>query len=176
MLVATLSVWKFNDASEAEQAEQTLLNLQTQELIRVHDAAAVSWPADAKKPKTSQLHKVKGAGALGGTFWGLLFGTIFFVPLIGAAVGAAAGTLTGALTDVGIDDSFIKRVRDKVTPGTSALFVLTTGAVTERVAEAFRGTEMELLETNLSHSEEEALRAVFASDESAVESSPGANS
>jgi uncharacterized membrane protein len=159
--MATLSVWKFEDATGAEEAERTLLSLQTQGLIEVRDAAVVSWAPDAKKPKTRQLHNVTGAGALGGAFWGLLFGLIFFVPLLGAAVGAAAGATAGALTDVGIDDAFINGVRDKVTPGTSALFVMTTGAVMDKVTEAFSGAKMELLQTNLSHEEEEALRNAF---------------
>jgi uncharacterized membrane protein len=163
--MATLSVWKFNDVSGAQEAERTLLHLQTQELIQVQDAAVVSWPADAKKPKTSQLNNLTGAGALGGTFWGLLFGLLFFVPLLGAAVGAATGALAGSLADVGIDDKFIKGIREKVTPGTSALFVLTSGAVTDRVVEAFQGTQMELLDTNLSHQQEEALRTVFAAEQ-----------
>jgi uncharacterized membrane protein len=102
--MATLSVWKFEDASGAEEAERTLLSLQAQGLIEVRDAAVVSWAPEAKKPKTRQLHNVAGAGALGGAFWGLLFGLIFFIPLLGAVVGAAAGATAGALTDVGIDD------------------------------------------------------------------------
>ena len=65
---------------------------------------------------------------LGGAFWGLLFGLIFLVPLLGAAVGAATGAFAGTLTDVGIDDGFIKEVRKTVTPGTSALFLMTSDA------------------------------------------------
>jgi uncharacterized membrane protein len=161
MAVATLSVWKFEDENGAEQAERVLLELQTKGLIEVRDAAIVSWPAGAKKPKTRQTHNLTGAGALGGTFWGFLFGLLFFIPLLGAAVGAAVGGLAGSLADVGIDDSFIRRIREKVTPGTSALFVLSAGAVMDRVAEAFTGTKAELLETNLSREEEDRLRSVF---------------
>jgi len=102
-----------------------------------------------------------GMGALGGMFWGMLFGLIFLVPLLGAAIGAAMGALTGALTDVGIDDDFIKRVREKVTPGTSALFVLTSDAVLDRVADEFRGTHAELISTNLSAEQEAGLRHAF---------------
>src|SRR6185437_7331359 len=108
----------------AEQAQATLEALAKQELIKVHDAAIVSWPAGAKKPKTRQLNNLAGAGALGGAFWGMLFGLIFFIPLLGLAIGAGIGALTGSLADVGIDDDFIKSVRDKVSPGTSALFVM----------------------------------------------------
>jgi uncharacterized membrane protein len=160
--MGTLSVWKFNDEAGADNAEATLKELQTNGLIRVHDAAVVTWPAGAKKPRTREMHDLAAAGALGGAFWGFLFGLLFFVPLLGLAVGAAAGALSGSLGDVGIDDTFIKRVREEVTPGTSALFLLTSGAVMDKVSEAFAGTEMELLETNLSHDDEAAIRNAFA--------------
>lgn len=160
----TLSVWKFDTASGAEDAQRILLALQAEELINIHDAAVVSWQEGKRKPKTRQLNDQAGFGALGGGFWGLLFGLIFFVPLIGAAVGAAVGALSASLVDVGIDDSFIKSVRDKVVPGTSALFLLSSGAVTDRVKDAFTGTSAELISTNLSKDEEAKLRAVFAED------------
>jgi len=110
--VATLTVWKFEDAEAAEKAVATLEGLAKQQLITVQDAATVSWPAGAKKPKTRQLHSLTGGGALGGAFWGLLFGLLFFVPLLGMAIGAATGALAGSLTDIGINDDFIKRARD----------------------------------------------------------------
>jgi uncharacterized membrane protein len=160
--MATLTVWKFDTADGAQNALTTLERLQKEELIRVVDAAVVTWPVDRKKPRTQQLHNLTGAGALGGSFWGLLFGLIFFVPLLGLAVGAAVGALTGSLTDVGIDDDFIEKVRDKVTPGTSALFAMTQDAVTDRVVDAFRGTRAELVSTNLSAEQEAKLREAFS--------------
>ena len=78
------------------------------------------------------------------------------------AIGAAAGALSGSMADVGIDDDFIKQVRDQVTPGTSALFVMTSDAVQDKVADAFEGTTAELLHTNLSSDQEAKLREVFA--------------
>ena len=45
----------------------------------------------------------------------MLFGLIFFVPLLGMAIGAGMGALTGAMADVGIDDDFIRRIRDEIT-------------------------------------------------------------
>jgi hypothetical protein len=94
-LMATLTVWKFEDAGGAARAEDKLVQLQKQDLIHVHDAALVSWPEDKKKPKTTQLNHLAGAGALGGAFWGLLFGLLFFIPLFGIAVGAALGAIGG---------------------------------------------------------------------------------
>ncbi|XCM33915.1 DUF1269 domain-containing protein [Streptomyces parvus] len=123
--MSTLTVWKFRTADGAENVEEALKSLQKEGLIKILDAAVVSWPADRAKPRTRQLLNLVGAGALSGTFWGMLFGLIFLMPLLGAAVGAAAGALGGKLADVGIDDDFIAEVKEKVTPGTSALFLLT---------------------------------------------------
>ena len=95
-----------------------------------------------KQPKTEQLHNLAGAGAMQGAFWGMLFGLIFFVPFFGLAVGAAMGALSGKFADYGIDDNFIKQMRDKVTEGTSALFLLTSGAVVDKIVEALEGPDV----------------------------------
>jgi uncharacterized membrane protein len=160
--MATLSVWRFDSPQGADMALETLTDLQKQELITVHDAATVSWYPGDRKPRTHQARSIVRAGALGGTFWGLLFGLIFLVPFLGVAVGAAAGALSGSLADVGIDDDFIAEVRNRVTPGSSALFVLTSGAVVDKVHEALADQRAELVRTNLSDEEEQRLREVFA--------------
>ena len=163
--MATLTVWKFPTAEGAAAAEETLKDLQRQELIQIHDAAIVSYPEGARKPKTKQLAGLTGAGALGGAFWGMLFGLIFFVPLLGMAIGAGIGALTGSMTDVGIDDSFIRRMREEIQPGTSALFVLSSNAVVDRVKAAFAGQPMVMVESNLSQEQEDKLRDVFAEED-----------
>jgi uncharacterized membrane protein len=81
------------------------------------------------------------------------------------AIGAGMGALTGSMTDVGIDDEFIKRMRSEIQPGTSALFLLTTGAVVDKVRSAFAGQDIVLVESNLSGEQEDRLREVFAEDE-----------
>jgi uncharacterized membrane protein len=160
--MATLSVWKFDSPGGAANALATLEQMQKQELIHVEDGAYVTWPEGKKKPKTEQMHSLTGGGALGGGFWGLLFGLLFFVPLLGFAVGAAMGALAGSMSDIGIDDDFIKQVRDHVTPGTSALFVLTDSAVVDKVVDEFKGSGATLLSTNLSTEQEGKLREAFA--------------
>lgn len=159
--MATLTVWSFESATGAERAEEILERLAKQELIRIEDAAVVSWPEGKKSPKTRQARSLTGAGALGGSFWGLLFGLLFFVPLLGMAVGAAAGALGGALSDVGIDDEFIAALRSKVQPGTSALFVMSSDAVIDRIRGEFSELEPELVYSSLSQEQENKLRGVF---------------
>jgi uncharacterized membrane protein len=163
--MTTLTVWKFDSPDGARNALQVLERLQKEELLHVVDAAIVTWPSGRKKPKTEQLHGLKGVGALGGAFWGLLFGLLFFIPLIGMALGAAMGALAGSMTYVGIDDDFIRKVRDEVTPGTSALFVVSANVVADRVLGEFKGTGAHLVSSNLSSEQEAKLREVFAEEE-----------
>ncbi|MEU9075220.1 DUF1269 domain-containing protein [Kitasatospora sp. NPDC004745] len=163
--MATLTVWRFPTATGADEALNTLKDLQRQELIKVQDGAVVSWPVGARKPRTRHLSDMTGMGAVGGAFWGFLLGMIFFVPLLGAAVGAAGGALGGHLAHLGIDEDFIKKLRDEVTPGSSALFALTSDAVLDRVHSAFAGQHAVLLQTNLSAEQEARLREAFTEGE-----------
>ena len=164
--MATLSVLKFEDPNGADRVLIALEGMQERQLITLEDAAVVSWPQGNKKPTTRQLHSTAGAGAGGwGAFWGFLFGLIFFVPLLGMAIGAGTGALSGSLADVGIDDDFIRQVREKVTEGTSALFALTSGATApERVIDELKQYDFEIISTNLPEEQENKLREAFAQE------------
>jgi uncharacterized membrane protein len=143
--VATLSVLKFNDPYGADRVLVALQGMQERELITLEDAAVVS--------------------ATWGAFWGFLFGLIFFVPFLGAAIGAGMGGMTGALADVGIDDDFVKEVREKVTEGTSALFALTSGATAvDKVVDELRQYDFEIISTNLPEEQEQKLREAFSQE------------
>ncbi len=163
--MSALTVWKFESTDGAQDALDVLADLQRQQLVQVLDAAVVSWEVGKKKPKTRELRDPKKAGALGGGFWGLLFGLIFFIPILGLAIGAATGALIGSMADVGISDDFIRDVREKVTPGTSALFLLSSDAVMDRVTDQFRDTKAELIRTNLSSEQEAKLREAFSEEQ-----------
>jgi uncharacterized membrane protein len=162
--MATVTVLKFTTADGANNALGRVQDLQKQHLIKLHDAAIVSWPAGKKSPKTKQLVDLVGLGAMSGMFWGMLLGLIFATPLFGMAVGAAFGALGGAFRDYGIDDDFIKRVRSQVTEGTSALFLMTSEAVMDRVVEAMKNAKFEIIATNLSKDQEQKLREAFSQE------------
>ena len=159
--MATLTVWKFDDPDQAEEAVGVLEDLSKMELIDLIDAAWVTWPAGRAGPKTHQLHHSTALWAGGGGFLGFLLGLIFFIPLLGLAVGAAGGVAVFKLKDVGIDEEFIDEVRQKVTPGTSALFALTQSAVEDPVVQAFSRFHAELIASNLSAVQEQNLREMF---------------
>ena len=160
--MTTLTVWKFNSASGAAETLAQLTERQNQHLIEIQDAAIVTWKKGKKKPQTKQAVNLTASGSLDGAFWGFLFGLIFFVPLFGMVVGAAAGALSSSLADYGIDDDFIKSVQEKVTEGTSALFLLTGQVTVDKIEDIFQQSKAELIQSNLTKEQEEKLQAQFS--------------
>jgi len=65
--------------------------------------------------------------------------------------------------------SFIEEVRSKVTPGTSALFLLTQDAVVDQVREELAGIRghAQLIHTDLSDDQESKLRETFTEPDAA---------
>jgi len=162
--MATLTVLKFSAPDGADKMLDKVQSLQKAELIKIQDAAIVTWPVGKKAPKTKQLVNLAGMGALQGAFWGMLFGLIFFVPFFGLAVGAAMGALSGKMADYGISDEFINKTREQITEGTSALFLMTSDAVQDKVLEELKGYDFELIASNLTKEQEDQLRAAFAEE------------
>lgn len=165
-MAGTLTALTFPTEDGADAALDAVKRLSTRNLIKLHDAAIVRWSAGARRPRTSQLHGIAGSFALGGAVGGLLMGLLFSVPVVGIVAGAAVGAASAhgmeALSDLGIDRAFIDDVRQKITPGTSALFLLTSDAAEDAVVEEFREFDFELAATSLSDDEERKLRDVFA--------------
>ena len=128
--MATLSALKFETADGAEGALDLVKSLQKQQLITLEDAAIVTWPEGAKKPKTKQLINLAGIGAMNGAFWGMLF----------------------------------KKTKEKVTEGTSALFLLTSDATTDKVIDQMKQLDFEIISTSLSQEEEDKLREAFSEE------------
>ena len=160
--MSTLSVWKFATTDGAGRAGQSLRDAPRRARENVHDVASASWPRGARKPTTRLMSDLASEEALGDAFFGVLFGLVFFSPLIGAAVGSARGALSGSLGDFGIDDTFVNRIRDTVTPGTSALFVLGCDTVVGELRDLLRADPaVKVMVTRISARQEDALRQVF---------------
>jgi uncharacterized membrane protein len=170
--VSTLVVLAFPTQNGAQEVLGVVGDLQRQQLITLDDAATVTRGGDGK-PKVKQASSLVGAGAWGGAFWGMLIGLLFFMPWLGLAVGAVTGALAGKFTDIGIDDNFIREVGQKIQPGTSALFLLVRQATMDRVLEALKPYNPEVLQTSLSAEQEARLREAFGAAPEA-ESAPSA--
>ncbi|GAY12952.1 DUF1269 domain-containing protein [Pseudonocardia sp. N23] len=157
--MTTVSIWTFDTPAGAEVALRTLERLQNRRRLVIDDAAVVVWPADVRRPRTYQAGTAMGTAALSGAFWGLLFGLVFLLPLAGTPDGA-----TG-LARVGLSDELLAQLRDRIAAGTSALFLLSGGAVLDDVREALAGLHTDLLVTTLDHTQDKALYSAFATDD-----------
>ena len=114
------------------------------------------------KVKLHQMYNLTASGAVGGGFWGVLIGLIFMNPLLGLVVGAGARRRRCAERR-GINDDFMKQLAEKLTPGTSALFVLVDSDLTDKVLDALRCTGGTVLQSSLSHEDEAKLQAALNS-------------
>ena len=79
----------------------------------------------------------------------------------GVVAGGAIGALSKASEKLGISRKDLESIRDEVTEGTSALFVVTEEGNLDRLGERFRGMNMKLLQTNLTPAEQEDLLETF---------------
>jgi uncharacterized membrane protein len=167
--VSTLMVCRFEDRTGAKGALPELRRLTEEGRLTIDDAAIVAWPARARKPSTESLGSLTGPGELWGGSWGVLLGLIFLAPLAGPVFGAAAGAFAGTLADVGIGDDFVKRVRETVTAGTSALFVLTGDAEVDQLLDAIDGPGMTVIRCNITQAHERRLFTALGEESAAAE-------
>ncbi len=110
-----------------------------------------------------QAVNMRGAGAVGGGFWGALVGLLFLNPLIGAALGAGAGAISGRMTDIGINDDFLRDVGQTLDKGGAAVGVLIRKMTSDKVLDrlqVFRA-KGRVIQTSLSKDADQALRDLF---------------
>jgi uncharacterized membrane protein len=81
--------------------------------------------------------------------------------VIGGVAGAAIGAISKMTQDSGITKEQLQKIRTEVTPGTSALFVVTEQGDLDRVGERFHGMHSKLIDTNLTDAERQELLETF---------------
>ena len=162
--MANLIVFAFDNETEAERMRDKLVSMQKQEIITLQDAAVVVRRENGKV-KVKQAQSLVGAGALGGSFWGLLIGLLFWAPWLGLAIGAATGAIAGGMTDTGVDDEFIKEVGENIEPGHSALFLLVSDSTPDKVMDGLSDFNPKVYQTSLSEEDEAKLRAAFGEED-----------
>ncbi|HWG63952.1 MAG TPA: DUF1269 domain-containing protein [Streptosporangiaceae bacterium] len=128
------TAWRFNGTEGADAAVLRLKQLDTQDLIDVQDVAVIRWPQYSAAPQTQEHVTDEGS---------------------------KASSLAKKLRKAGIDAAMVESVKGDMTPGTSALVLLSADAAISTVAKAFEGHAMELMRSDLSVQQEDQLRAAF---------------
>ena len=158
--MTTFTVWKFDDPQGAQRAVEMLKDAQANGLVKIDDHAIVSWPAGAAHPDTKHGREETWRGAGWGSVWGILIGTLFFIPVVGGLAGAAIGALAKATGDAGITREQLESIRTEITPGTSALFLVTERADLDLLGDRVR-MHSTLLASNLTKEERDVLLETF---------------
>jgi uncharacterized membrane protein len=169
--VATLIAIGYPDQETAEQARETVQQLEAELIIQADQVAAISRDLEGKyHVHTTHGGASAGAGAAWGGFWGLLFGLLFFVPVAGLAFGLGMGALFGHLGEKGIDKAFQQQVRDYVKPGTSALFMIIEHATPDKAIAALQQYGGTVIRTSLSDEDTQRLQEALQPPASAATS------
>jgi uncharacterized membrane protein len=166
--VSDLVAISFDDVNEADRVLHELNQLQKEYLIDLEDAVVVIRRPDGKI-NLKQSYNVAGAGAayggMSGVAWGTLVGLLFLNPLAGFAlgglIGAATGAISGSLIDYGVDDNFVRSIAEKLTPGSSALFILVRKAQPEKVTAELAKYKGTIIKSSLSPEQEKKLEAAI---------------
>src|SRR5438067_2452743 len=156
--MATLLAIAYSDEGTAEQAMQTVQELESELIIQADQVAAISRDAEGKYHVHTNHAGGAGAGAWWGGFWGMLFGLLFFIPFAGLALGAGMGALFGHFGEKGIDKAFQQQVRDYVKPGTSALFMVIEQVTPDKAVAALQQYGGTVIRTSLSEEDTQRLQ------------------
>jgi uncharacterized membrane protein len=161
--MATLVAIGYPDQGTAEQARQTVHQLEAELIVQADQVAAISRDLEGKYHVTTTHGGASaGGGAIWGSFWGLLFGLLFFVPFAGLALGAGFGALFGHLGEKGIDKAFQQQVRDYLKPGTSALFMVIEHATPDKAIAALEQYGGTVIRTSLSDEDTRKLQEALS--------------
>lgn len=156
-----LTVWLYSTPLGVDAGELRLKRMVEQEVLRVHDAAAVIWMPGAEEPKVRRLRHGAGKAAGKGSILGGLIGLVVLAPAVGAAAGAAAGAVVHRLRAAGIHDDVVDRIREELRPGTSALLVLSSDVDAARLRPLLAHREATLLHAELSEDAPAVLRELL---------------
>ena len=161
--MCTLIAIAYPDAATAEEVRGVLVQATKERLLDLQDAVVVEHRADGKI-KLHQAVSTTGAGAAGGALWGGLIGLLFLAPLVGMAVGAASGAVAGKMTDAGVNDDFMKQLGARLEPGAAALIALGSSNAPDKLLERLQPYGGDVIQTSLSHEEEERLRSSLGTE------------
>lgn len=125
------TAWRFAGTEGADNAVFRLNQLDAADLINVMDIAVLRWPQYASAP-TTQEHVTQQGGKM--------------------------AKLVHKLRHTMIDDTMIETVKGDMTPGTSAMVLLSSDAKIDAVVHAFEGQPLELVRTDMSVPDQDRLR------------------
>lgn len=137
-----------------------LQTLAASELIRLSDAAIVTWPWGRTTPIVEPLADLQRSWMLDDAFWGMLAGALFAFSQPAAASDARGPDQE--LAALGLNAAVLNAMRAQIVAGTSALLLIVEAEVARRIAYALEGMPYRLISAPLSVGQVERLRNTFS--------------
>jgi uncharacterized membrane protein len=166
----TLTVWLYDSAMGAAAGEVRLKDLQQRGAITVLDAVTVTWVPGAHEPLVGHLRHHTTQAVAKGSVLGALVGSLVLAPAVGAAAGAGIAGLVQKLRGTGIDADFLTELKERLSPGTSALLVLSSDTdvdtVRPFVERGLARGDVTLMHASLPDDAPEQLRSLVEAAES----------
>ena len=159
--MATLSVLRFSTVAGASAALSATQGMRHGERFSPRDLAILSWEPGRAVPDFQALRDPVPRAPMAAAFWNLLYSHLFHVPLAAASAGLPGRDALCSLAGLGIRDDFLQTLLHRLTPGTSALFVLTDDATVDRILLLLEDLDFTVASTNLSTLQVEALQKGF---------------
>ncbi|MFE4307723.1 DUF1269 domain-containing protein [Streptomyces sp. NPDC056891] len=159
--MAELIVIGYDDPRVAEQAYDTVQELQRDYVVHLNGLAIVSVDADGSTHVDTDS-RVVGVSATSGAVWGAIFGLLFLLPGVGLLTGAALGGLVGKISKSGVDDRFRQQVVDLLKPGSAAVVIMASKVTDDKFTVAMRPHGGTVLKTSLSDEDEKELAEQLA--------------
>ncbi len=166
-LMPTLVVLTYRDETSAATAGEQVQRLVRHLRIEPEAVAVVRRDRDGWFHLTTN-HQPAAGEVSSGLVWMLVFALLFAAPPAGAGLDPVLGLVTAG----GLDRHFQDELRDRVGPGTSALFVLAEGG-TDRLVDVLGPYGGELLRTTMSAERLAALREALPAAAEAMALSGG---
>jgi uncharacterized membrane protein len=154
--MSNLIVVGFDHLDDARHAMQALRQIEHEGLVHFEDTALIERTADGKTHVRNEASSATETGAVVGGLLGALL--VLIAPPLGVVIGAAAGAAIGSLLGTGVDRDFVDDVKQSLSPGRSALFLVVQDGAPDAIFAALRPFSGEVLQSTLSPEAEDELR------------------
>ncbi|NUS41487.1 MAG: DUF1269 domain-containing protein [Terrabacter sp.] len=150
--MTALTVWRYDTPFGADAGAVRLKTLAERKVLTVHDAITIAWMPRAKEPVIGHVKHPTASSVGKGSVLGGLVGMLVLAPAAGAAIGAGVAGVSARLRRSGIDEEFVKELGSQLTPGSSALLVLSSDGDLDELRPAME-RELERGDVVLLHAE-----------------------
>lgn len=156
---------EFDDPLLAQEALLAAKRLGRRGSLELADAALVARTEKGKTRLVQTRDTTPAQGAAKGFWWGGIAGLIAFGLvgwIAGLALGALAGAAYGRFRDIGIDDAWMRRLGDELTPGHTATVLQLPAFYATHLIRELRRFDGTLLHSSLADVDVEELNAALA--------------